>query len=135
MDPATLTLVQLARVLAGADSTTFAGGDPVIVAVDDDTLDTHLQLALRHVPLESYGTDQREAQCLLALHGLSMMPAARGTSAPGAITAETRGKWSRSYAQVANLSAATAWLMASTYGARFHGLAMSRVQRAPFYVV
>ncbi len=73
-----------------------------------------------------YGTFRTQAVALLTLHWLALQERGRG-AAPGAITAESEGDLSRSYAAVASANGSDVSLSSTSWG-----LELKRVRRAAY---
>lgn len=112
---------------------TLALGDAAVAGVSDADLNNLIEIASARMNPSAWGRAYQEAVALLALHYIATSPAARGTSAGGAVEEEQVGSWRRRYA-VDTTHITDPWLGSSEYGRRYLSLQRTRAARAPFIV-
>lgn len=100
-------------------------GDPAIAAISDDVLTFALEQAASRLDEAAWAGQYDRAVCLLALHMATAGPGAPGGGAPGPVSSETVGQWSRAYATMPT-PAGEAWLGSTHYGREYLSIRRSR---------
>ena len=100
-------------------------GDPAVTAISDAVLSFALEQAESRLDVEAWAGQYARAVCLLALHMATAGPGGTGGGAPGPVSSESVGQWSRSYATMP-MPVGDAWLGSTHYGREFLSIRRSR---------
>lgn len=109
-------------------------------ALDDDVVETFLEVAARGLSSIAFGVKYPEAAVWLAAHLIETTPGVLSSGSAGAgevgpITSQKDGDLARSYGAVAgsaSMSVSDADLMRTTYGLKFLQVRGTRSSSAPF---